>query len=220
MSRLQSVRLNPPRVAGSSTPANIPARHPSPFEKQMSPESTQPAQSQEDRTAGHLTVGAFDASFSSDATFLDGSPHQENEATPEPPRSVDPVYAWSKQALTVKNAETRRAPFPLRGHTMCPIPGVDGQFIIFGGYYNDDDGDFAGTTGDVYLLSTHDMTFTYLETHGDAASPRSQHASALVGRVLVVWGGLDDKEKVITDQALYLLDIGEPTLMTKTVLPF
>lgn len=66
---------------------------------------------------------------------------------------------------------------------------------------------------DLYLISTRDLSATLLQTTGEIPSPRVGHASALVGSVLIVWGGdtktsskskLGDKQ----DDGLYLLNLG------------
>lgn len=66
---------------------------------------------------------------------------------------------------------------------------------------------------DLYLLSTRDLSATLLQTAGEIPSPRVGHASALVGSVLIVWGGdtkANTKAKPTDkqDDGLYLLNLG------------
>lgn len=65
---------------------------------------------------------------------------------------------------------------------------------------------------DLYLLSTRDLSATLLQTAGEIPSPRVGHASALVGSVLIVWGGdtkANTKAKPTDkqDDGLYLLNL-------------
>ena len=65
---------------------------------------------------------------------------------------------------------------------------------------------------DVYLISTRELSATLLQTTGEIPSPRVGHASALVGSVLIVWGG-DTKTNNKSrpgdphDDGLYLLNL-------------
>lgn len=66
---------------------------------------------------------------------------------------------------------------------------------------------------DLYLFSTRDLSATLLQTAGEVPSPRVGHASALVGSVLIVWGGdtkTNSKAKPgdKQDDGLYLLNLG------------
>lgn len=65
---------------------------------------------------------------------------------------------------------------------------------------------------DVYLISTRELSATMLQTTGEIPSPRVGHASALVGSVLIVWGGdtkSNNKPKTGDphDDGLYLLNL-------------
>lgn len=67
---------------------------------------------------------------------------------------------------------------------------------------------------DLYLFSTRDLSATLLQTAGEIPSPRVGHASALVGSVLIVWGGdtkTSNKAKSADkqDDGLYLLNLGK-----------
>lgn len=62
-------------------------------------------------------------------------------------------------------------------------------------------------TNSLYHLSRRDLSLTLLETRGDIPSPRREHASALVGNMMIVWGGRDETDELL-DNGLYLLNIG------------
>lgn len=104
-------------------------------------------------------------------------------------------------------------PFPTRGHTAVVIPDADAQILLFGGFLLKDDGTVKEATNAVHLVTgqgqSDEMSVSLIETSGDAPSPRAEHAAALVGRVLVVLGGVD-MQRGLPDGSLYFLDIGEP----------
>lgn len=66
---------------------------------------------------------------------------------------------------------------------------------------------------DLYLFSTRDLSATLVQTIGETPSARVGHASAIVGSVLIVWGG-DTKTEAVPnpaekqDDGLYLLNLG------------
>ncbi|KAG8938822.1 Negative regulator of mitotic exit [Tulasnella sp. 424] len=80
--------------------------------------------------------------------------------------------------------------FPRREHSCTAIPKSDGEFIIFGGRVID--GDQDTWTNDIFLLSTTDWSLSSLETNGVKPEVRAGHGAAIVGRVLVVFGGAVD----------------------------
>lgn len=132
------------------------------------------------------------------------------------------TYAfWSKHKLTLQpikkldttpnDAVLTQSPFPLQGHSMCPMPGNPRQFLIFGGFEGSDTSDSLGpkrATNKLYLLSTKDMSLTLVETGGDVPFPRSGHASCAIGNIMIVWGGRGNLPHLV-DDGLYLLNVGE-----------
>ena len=81
------------------------------------------------------------------------------------------------------------------------------DFFIFGGLVDDQ------IRNDLYLFSATDLSATLLQTTGEVPSPRVGHASALIGNVLIVWGGDTStsaraKEDGKQDDSLYLLNVG------------
>ncbi|KAG8894068.1 Negative regulator of mitotic exit, partial [Tulasnella sp. 417] len=71
------------------------------------------------------------------------------------------------------------------GHSFTAIPNSSGEFIIFGGIYEEK----KSWTNDVVLLSTNDMSLTALETNGAKPDIRADHGAVISGRVLIVFGG-------------------------------
>ena len=55
--------------------------------------------------------------------------------------------------------------------------------FLFGGLVHD------SARNDLYVFSTQCLAATLLQTSGDIPSPRVGHAGALVGSVLLIWGG-------------------------------
>ena len=84
---------------------------------------------------------------------------------------------------------------------------TSGELFLFGGLVRET------VRNDLYLVSTRDLSATLLQTTGEIPSPRVGHASALVGSVLIVWGG-DTKTSSKAkpgdkqDDGLYLLNLG------------
>lgn len=61
----------------------------------------------------------------------------------------------------------------------------------------------------MYVISATDMSATLLETRGDLPCSRVGHASALVGSVMIVFGGdTKDEDETKRDDSLYLLNLG------------
>lgn len=70
----------------------------------------------------------------------------------------------------------------------------------------------------MYLISTsREPSATVVATAGDIPSPRVGHASALIGSVLIVWGGNTKTDRKANqmdkqDDGLYLLNLGKKQL--------
>ena len=129
------------------------------------------------------------------------------------------AYPWSQRKLILpppvvlpkvgQPAPTNPSPspFPRYGHALPATATATGELFLFGGLVG------TNVRNDLYLFSTRDLSATMLQTAGEIPSPRVLHASALVGSVLIVWGG-DTKShnKAKTgekqDDGLYLLNLG------------
>lgn len=99
------------------------------------------------------------------------------------------------------------SPFPRYGHALPATATATGEVFLFGGLVRET------VRNDLYLFSTRDLSATLLQTAGEIPSPRVGHASALVGSVLIVWGGdtkTNSKAKPgdKQDDGLYLLNLG------------
>jgi hypothetical protein len=71
------------------------------------------------------------------------------------------------------------------------------------------------------VFSTRYLDATLLQTSGEAPSPRAGHASARLGSILVVWGGVTNFSDGCVlngphDDSLYLLVLGTWILDVKT----
>jgi hypothetical protein len=98
-------------------------------------------------------------------------------------------------------------PFPRYGHALPATATATGELFLFGGLVRDN------VCNDLYLFSSRDLSATMLQTAGEIPSPRVLHASALVGSVLIVWGGdtmSHNKAKAgeTQDDGLYMLNLG------------
>ncbi|KIP12569.1 hypothetical protein PHLGIDRAFT_97993 [Phlebiopsis gigantea 11061_1 CR5-6] len=128
------------------------------------------------------------------------------------------AYPWSQRRLILPAPVTlpkqgvqaptqpSPSPFPRYGHALPATATATGELFLFGGLVRD------VVRNDLYLFSTRDLSATLLQTAGELPSPRVGHASALVGSVLIVWGGdtktnggarTSDKQ----DDGLYLLNL-------------
>ncbi|EMD41957.1 hypothetical protein CERSUDRAFT_110507 [Gelatoporia subvermispora B] len=136
----------------------------------------------------------------------------------QPSQQQRPAYPWAQRRLVLPPPVTipkpgvappsspSPCPFPRYGHALPATATQTGELFLFGGLVRDT------VRNDLYLLSTRDLSATLLQTAGEIPSPRVGHASALVGSVLIVWGGdtktngksqTGDKQ----DDGLYLLNL-------------
>ena len=134
-------------------------------------------------------------------------------------QSRQPTYPWSQRKLNLNPPVTIQrpgvappqasspSPFPRYGHALPSTATASGELFLFGGLVREQ------VRNDVYLISTRELSATMLQTTGEIPSPRVGHASALVGSVLIVWGG-DTKTSSTQlnpsdshDDGLYLLNL-------------
>ncbi|KAI0328181.1 galactose oxidase [Cubamyces sp. BRFM 1775] len=129
-----------------------------------------------------------------------------------------PSYPWSQRRLQLPPPVTiskpgvaaptspSPSPFPRYGHALPVNATSSGELFLFGGLVRET------VRNDLYLISVRDLSATLLQTTGEIPSPRVGHASALVGSVLIVWGG-DTKTSSKSkpgdkqDDGLYLLNL-------------
>ncbi|TFY62846.1 hypothetical protein EVJ58_g3607 [Rhodofomes roseus] len=164
---------------------------------------------------------------------VNGSPMGLQQAVPQPSvqgpsgqqqaqqaqqQQQRPAYPWSQRRLQLPPPVTipkpgvapptnpSPSPFPRYGHALPATATATGELFLFGGLVKET------VRNDLYLLSTRDLSATLLQTAGEVPSPRVGHASALVGSVLIVWGGdtkTNGKAKPgdKQDDGLYLLNL-------------
>lgn len=157
-------------------------------------------------------------------SMASGSP--QTSVTPgqqQPPQQAvqpqqRPAFPWSQRRLLLPPPVTfptpgvappttpSPSPFPRYGHALPATASSTGELFLFGGLVRE------SVRNDLYLLSTRDLSATLLQTVGEIPSPRVGHACAIVGSVLIVWGGdtkANNKPGEKQDDALYLLNLGE-----------
>ncbi|KAI0080361.1 hypothetical protein K474DRAFT_1658082 [Panus rudis PR-1116 ss-1] len=148
-----------------------------------------------------------------------GSPQSPpGQQQPQPPSQQRPAYPWSQRRLNLlppviipkpgvaPPSSPSPSPFPRYGHSLPVNATATGELFLFGGLVRE------SVRNDLYLFTARDLSATLLQTTGEIPSPRVGHASAIVGSVLIVWGG-DTKtngrappaEK--QDDGLYLLNL-------------
>eukprot|EP00929_Paragymnodinium_shiwhaense_P049426 TRINITY_DN24931_c0_g1_i1.p1 TRINITY_DN24931_c0_g1~~TRINITY_DN24931_c0_g1_i1.p1 ORF type:complete len:1271 (+),score=259.82 TRINITY_DN24931_c0_g1_i1:154-3813(+) len=122
--------------------------------------------------------------------------------------SQSPVDAKDRDHSNVLHAQTRKKAFARRAHTMCLVRGaetMDSQLFVFGGYVQD--GDDGRISGDLLIvkLSPGDQSWQVVtnNTYGSAPSARAYHSAVMLGRYMVVFGGLSRRDTAHRD--MYLL---------------
>jgi hypothetical protein len=97
--------------------------------------------------------------------------------------------------------------FPRLGHSACS--SASGDIYIFGGFTESNRGRPIGGSysNDLFLYSVKENTATFLQCYGDLPSHRYRHVSAVIGKVLLVWGGTAGGGH---PDGLYLLNLGIP----------
>ena len=98
------------------------------------------------------------------------------------------------------------SPFPRYGHALPATATPSGELYIFGGLVRET------ARNDVYMFNTHNNSTSLVQTTGIPPSPRMGHASALVGSVIIVWGGDTNTDPSMRpdekqDNGLYLLNL-------------
>ncbi|CAE6444212.1 unnamed protein product [Rhizoctonia solani] len=153
--------------------------------------------------------------------------------SPSSPACISP---WSKHTLRITTPKSQYLgnddksgekmlkhvwpPLPRWFHSSSIVSGSRGDIFIFGGvgdngYRNDTWA--IRLSGDPELQHAPDgnlvpieVTTSLVEATGEAPSPRFRHASALVGGLLIVWGGItsiDGGRRDINDTCIYLLNL-------------
>ncbi|KAH9857949.1 hypothetical protein C2E23DRAFT_864957 [Lenzites betulinus] len=146
------------------------------------------------------------------------TPAQQAAQPGQQPAQTRAAYPWSQRRLQLPPPVTipkpgvapptspSPSPFPRYGHALPVNATTSGELFLFGGLVRET------VRNDLYLISVRDLSATLLQTTGEIPSPRVGHASALVGSVLIVWGGdtkTNSKSKPgdKQDDGLYLLNL-------------
>ncbi|KAI0830545.1 hypothetical protein BC628DRAFT_1336597 [Trametes gibbosa] len=146
------------------------------------------------------------------------TPAQQSSQSGQQSAPTRAAYPWSQRRLQLPPPVTipkpgvapptspSPSPFPRYGHALPVNATTSGELFLFGGLVRET------VRNDLYLISVRDLSATLLQTTGEIPSPRVGHASALVGSVLIVWGGdtkTNSKSKPgdKQDDGLYLLNL-------------
>ncbi|KAI9461164.1 hypothetical protein F5148DRAFT_1286680 [Russula earlei] len=112
------------------------------------------------------------------------------------------VYPWSLHRLPPGPLPS---PFPRYGHALPATATAAGELFLFGGLVHE------SARNDLFVFSTRDLSATLLQTSGEIPSPRVGHAAALVGDILLIWGGdmstRGQEAPEPQDDSLYLLNL-------------
>ncbi|EAL21307.1 hypothetical protein CNBD3610 [Cryptococcus deneoformans B-3501A] len=125
------------------------------------------------------------------------------QSRPHP--SPNPLsYPWQIRPLRLYSSgqNVPASPFPRYGLSVPCFPSHSGHMLVFGGLVNEK------VRNDLWSIDIRDLSVMYVKTKGDAPPPRVGHASVIMDRIMVVWGG-DTKIDVADeqDEGLYILDL-------------
>lgn len=120
------------------------------------------------------------------------------------------VCTWSAHT-----PQTGPSPFPRNRHTLTTTANVAHELFLFGGYAG------GPASGDIYVISTRDLSTTRLQTSGEVPSPRAAHGAALIDTTLLICGGKTSSgsQNVLDHLSLYLLDLGTSDLLLSSPAP-
>jgi hypothetical protein len=137
------------------------------------------------------------------------SPQQEQQPRPVNPWSEHYLNLWPPTLLSNKlTPGPSPSPFPRYGYALSATASPTGELFLFGGTAHN------SPHNDLYMISTRDLSATLLQTSGEVPSPRFGPAGALIGIVLLIWGGATyiGKQSVLNkpeDDSLYLLNLSK-----------
>ncbi|KAH9947722.1 hypothetical protein B0H21DRAFT_852629 [Amylocystis lapponica] len=156
-------------------------------------------------------VSPAGAQVSSQGSVQTSPMQQQPQQSLQAQQQQRPAYPWTQRRLILPPPVTIPKPGVVPPTSPSPSPfrataTTTGELFLFGGLVRET------VRNDLYLLSTRDLSATLLQTAGEVPSPRVGHASALVGSVLIVWGGdtkTNNKAKPgdKQDDGLYLLNL-------------
>ncbi|KAG9034269.1 Negative regulator of mitotic exit [Tulasnella sp. JGI-2019a] len=138
------------------------------------------------------------------------APRSGSERSPNPPTL--PTRPWVRRRLALQPVTSLSrdvlpkispSPFPRYGYSLPLVASATGELFLFGGLVKEQ------VTNDLYSISAGNLSTTLIETKGEIPPVRIGHVSALISRVLIVWGGnteTNDADK--QGEGLYLLNLG------------
>ncbi|ODN81703.1 hypothetical protein L202_02097 [Cryptococcus amylolentus CBS 6039] len=122
------------------------------------------------------------------------------------PKQHDPSnFPWQVRHLRTyppSSPNMPNSPFPRYGLSVPCFPSHSGHMLLFGGLINE------RVRNDLWSIDIRDYSTMYVKTKGDTPPPRVGHASVIMDRILIVWGG-DTKVNASDpqDEGLYVLDL-------------
>ena len=148
--------------------------------------------------------------------------HKSNasQSTPQQKRQSQPTYAWSSHISPLGQSPSL---FPRYYHALSTTATAAGELFLFGG--NTTNSFWSAGSSDLYMISTHDLSATLLNTSGDVPKPRYGHCAASTNTTLLILGGLVPSKtglgikKDRLDDSLYLLDFGTSDLFMSRPTP-
>jgi Kelch motif len=128
---------------------------------------------------------------------------QSHLQSPQEKQQSQPVGPWSAH---IPPSGQWPSPFPRHSHAISTTATAAGELFLFGGF---SDGHYRG---DLYVISTRDLSTTLLKTSGDVPSPRYAHCAVLTSTILLIWGGASYQNVQNSDDSFYLLNLGTSDL--------
>jgi hypothetical protein len=140
-------------------------------------------------------------STSAPASRLASPQVSQHLQSPRGEQQSQPVAPWSAH---IPPSGQWPSPFPRFGHAISTTATAAGELFLFGGFSD------GRSRGDLYVISTRDLSTTLLKTSGDVPSPRSGHCAVLTSTILLIWGGGENLQH--SDDSFYLLNLGTSDL--------
>lgn len=232
LSHDEPARLHTHFVSSGLNGRGSPSVAPNPTAQQLQQRQPQPRGGSPNQPASSANSSAQPSPSQSQGPAQPLQQQQQQQVSQPPPASQPgqpgqppaqqqrTAYPWSQRRLllpppvilpkqgTTQPSAPSPSPFPRYGHSLPATATATGELFLFGGLVRET------VRNDLYLFSTRDLSATLLQTAGEIPSPRVGHASALVGSVLIVWGGdtkTSSKAKPTDkqDDGLYLLNLGK-----------
>jgi hypothetical protein len=135
--------------------------------------------------------------------------------SPQQTQQSQPLYPWSAYTLP-----SGRWPLPLPRyyHTLSTTATAAGELFLFGGATPGSISCQVVLCNDLYVISTRDISTTFLKTSGSVPNPRYGHRAVLTNSTLFISGGEmyssgKDAQNQSNDDSFYLLDLGTSDIL-------